>query len=375
MFPGMNLKTGWSIQAWLLVAGLSGVLGEDLDAAEFAVEFTTMQMQSGYQVKRLYGGEIQAVRISDLGFRHAGALHVVHVDEGDRVAKGTLLAELDPGPLNMLLEQAQAGVLRAEADLQVMEAELELAWATERRYKDLVDEGHASVQRYDEVRLGLAVKQANLLVARANLQRAHADLGVAEVDLQDSRLKSPYDGRIQGRYVDEGTIVVPGQRALRLVENDALRARVGIPVTVAAGLVPGEAYDFQHEGRQTTGVLIERLPEVDQQTQNVVAIFSLQDNRLPVGSSIDLILVRHVPEPGFWVPLASLTEAQRGLWSVYVLVDVDGETLTERRLVEVLHTGLQRVFVRGTLAAGDRVVTGGTRNVVPMQVVTGIPAR
>jgi hypothetical protein len=64
--------------------------------------------------------------------------------------------------------------------------------------------------------------------------------------------------------------------------------------------------------------------------------------------------------------MTSLSESERGLWSVYVL-GVDD--IVERRLVEVLHTEAKRVYVRGTLRDGDLVVSTGVQRIVPGQSV------
>ena len=73
-----------------------------------------------------------------------------------------------------------------------------------------------------------------------------------------------------------------------------------------------------------------------------------------------------VDAPGFWLPLSALTEADRGLWGVYV---VNAEQIVERRLIEIVHSEADRVFVRGTLATDDRVVATGVQRIVPGQVV------
>jgi multidrug efflux pump subunit AcrA (membrane-fusion protein) len=82
---------------------------------------------------------------------------------------------------------------------------------------------------------------------------------------------------------------------------------------------------------------------------------------------VRLELTERVTEPGFWLPIAALTEGLRGLWTVYALVPAnpsaepgeDSVRLVEPRAVEILHTEADRVFARGTLADGDRIVAGG----------------
>jgi hypothetical protein len=90
-----------------------------------------------------------------------------------------------------------------------------------------------------------------------------------------------------------------------------------------------------------------------------------------------LELEETVETDGFWLPSTALTQAERGLWSAFVGEEErssDGSPQTglfrvARRDLEVLHTESDRVLVRGTLHAGEPVITGGTHRVVPGQVV------
>ncbi len=66
------------------------------------------------------------------------------------------------------------------------------------------------------------------------------------------------------------------------------------------------------------------------------------------------------------MPISALIEAERGLWSVYV---VNAENITERRLVEVLHSESNEAHVRGTVKPGERLVSSGVNRIVPGQLV------
>jgi hypothetical protein len=96
---------------------------------------------------------------------------------------------------------------------------------------------------------------------------------------------------------------------------------------------------------------------------------------------VQLELAQWVEEPGVWLPLGALTEGSRGLWSAYALEPSSGsdlETADLARLVprplEVLYQEGDRVFVRGPLAAGERLVAAGLHRVVPGQLVRALDA-
>lgn len=344
-------------------------------AADLGVEVIEASMQTDYAVTRWYGGEVRAGRSSSVGFRHPGELHRVHVREGDSVDAGQLLAELDPEPLQAALAQARAGLDLARAQERVAETAVELATATLRRHQDLIERGHTSAQHFDELRLELDSRRARLDVARAETMRAQAQLRSAELDVERGRIHAPYPARIQTRHADEGTMLAAGQTVLRLLESGRREARIGLPTAMATDLQPDAPFLFRHQGRKHEGRLLHVLPEVDTHTRTLTALFELSGQELPAaGSVIELGLARTLAEPGFWLPLAALSEAQRGLWSVFVVV-TDGDHAgkdrgrVERRLVEVLHSAADQVFVRGTLADGERVIATGIQRVVPGQQV------
>jgi hypothetical protein len=100
------------------------------------------------------------------------------------------------------------------------------------------------------------------------------------------------------------------------------------------------------------------------------------------GEQLELELDQWVGEPGVWLPLEALAEGARGLWSAYVVEpakDADDPqgtgslASTRGRLVarplEILYQTGDRVFVRGPLAPGERLVAAGLHRVVPGQLV------
>jgi hypothetical protein len=109
----------------------------------------------------------------------------------------------------------------------------------------------------------------------------------------------------------------------------------------------------------------------------VDAIFELAPGQgvLP-GDLARLALERPVETPGFWVPLGALAEGDRGVWTNYVAVPLDGGEqdgeathMIEARAVEVLYEREDRVYVRGAIDAGERVVVAGLHRIVPGQTV------
>lgn len=364
--PGIWRRLMWLAPIVLIVEALIMVSGIAEARAETRVAFVQAEARDSFSSERVYAGRTVAGRVSELGFKQAGQLVEMRVDLGDRVDAGQLLARLDAAALEAALAQADADVDHAAATLEATRARADLARETERRYADLKGSGHVSAQQYDEQRLELTARMAEVEVARAGVARARAARTAAQIALAESRIEAPFAGTIQARYHDEGRQLQPGEAVLRLVETGRLEAHVGVPEAVAPGLNVASSYRLRWNGQTLTATLAAVLPEVDPATRTLTAVFRLTDAEVPLGAVVELEAARQVHAAGFWLPLTALTESDRGLWGVFVIAP---DSTLERRIVEVLHTESDRVFVRGTLSEGERVVRTGVQRLVPGQRV------
>lgn len=142
---------------------------------------------------QLYGNV--DVRQVQLGFRVEGRVQTMLFEEGDFVAAGIQMAELDKQPYVDQILQAQANADSISHSLQNAEKLLQ-------RRSELITDGSISQEDYD-----------NALAARdiyaANLKAAEASKGVANTNYNDTLLFSPSDGTILTRIREPGAIVRP----------------------------------------------------------------------------------------------------------------------------------------------------------------------
>lgn len=320
---------------------------------------------------RTYGGRTMPARAADLGFKHAGEVEEVRVDWGDTVHAGDILARLRPESFEAVIGTASAEVAVATATLRAADADLDIARKTERRLAELKTRGHLSTQQHDEALSALRARIAQHGVAVAALQRAKAMENSARIAYDESRIIAPFDGVIQSRHLDEGAQVRPGEPVLRLIAIDAIEARFGLPEAVARDLDRNSSFEVLWQGTALPASLVAVLPEVDPASRTISTVFRLTGTQVPAGAVVELRLAHQLETKGFWVPLGALIEAERGLWSVYV---VGADERVERRLVEVVHSEADDAFVRGTIASGDRLISAGANRVVPGQRVITAPA-
>lgn len=353
----------------LTLASLALLIPQLAKAEVLPVSAVKIRHEDHYRLDRVYAGQLRHVRQSELGFEFGGTVAEVRVDEGDVVPRGAILVRLETRSREAELKRARADLETAKANIVAQRAQLDLSAASLKRQQDLVERGHGSAQAFDERKMQYDVDVANVEVLAARLQSAIAQVELAESNLDKLTIRAPFDGKIQARHLDEGTIAGPGQSALTIVEEGRLEARVGIPRQLIEHVIGDETYVLLVDDREVEATLAGLLPVADQITGAVTAIFHTEAHGLYAGTLTELVLAVEVPEPGYWLPLAALSESQRGLWSVLVVNQAGAAHTVESRLVEIVYRGRDRVFVRGTLQDGELVVSGGTGRIVAGQEV------
>ncbi|HIE98564.1 MAG TPA: HlyD family efflux transporter periplasmic adaptor subunit [Planctomycetes bacterium] len=384
-----------------------------------ALPVDTIRIESvvSYQVAREYTGTIVARRVSELSFERPGLLESVQVDEGTAVAEGTPLATLDTEHLltrrretrarhaqavaqlnEMITGARQEDIDAARAQVASLEAQVELLTLQTTRSNRLIQSRATSQAKLEEYTFGLKARQGQLGHARHELaelingtrreqidaqkaivEQLDAAIEDVDVDLRKSVLKTPFSGTIARRFTDDGTVVSTGQPILKLIEDSALEAWVGLPVAPSVGVADDSAQRVRIAGRTFDARVSGRRPEVDPATRTRTVILQLDASAADFmvhGQIVRLQLEETVVSSGFWLPTTALTKGERGLWSCLVAVPEQSPSSAEqarcrveRRDVEVLHTESERVFVRGTVSAGDQVVARGIHRISPGQIV------
>jgi HlyD family secretion protein len=159
-------------------------------------------------------GALSAVRTVQVGTQVSGQISAIYVDFNDRVRKGQLLARIDPTLQQQAVQDAQAGLERAQAQLALAQAEYQ-------RNKQLFDAKIVTASEFGAVQSNFSVQQANVKSARIALERAQKNLGYTAI-------YAPIDGVIVERNVDVGQTVAASLSApqLFLIANDLSQMQI-----------------------------------------------------------------------------------------------------------------------------------------------------
>lgn len=321
------------------------------------VEAVDYHTQESYQRTVSYLGLVTAGRKADLGFEIPGTVAHLPWREGSPVQAGQVIARLDDAAL-------QADRRVTQADLEQARSELELAALKAQRQKELRDSGAVSKQAFDETRLS-----AQALASR--VEAVSARLHSIDIQIQKAELRAPYAGVIADRYVQEGAVVNPGSPAVRFLETAGREAHVGVAVTKASKLKVGENYRLKLREKSFASTLLSIRPDVDPVTRVTTAVFSVPPEIVAIdGEPVTLELEETVDATGGWLPISSLLEGSRGLWTVLRIESSDQGLYTLREAVEVIEVRGNKAYVRGTLPPGSQVVASGTHRISPGTRIT-----
>src|SRR5215472_11195527 len=170
--------------------------------------FTTVAVTRGSIVKVVAAtGTLQSVVSVNVGAEVSGIVATLGADYNSIVKKGQVLATLDPSLFKTAVEQSQANLDAAKADVERLKAAQVVADVTLGRDQSLASRELLAAQDLQTAETGSRSAKADVAAAEAKVIQAQADLSNAQVNLSKSVITSPIDGVVTSRSVDIGQTV------------------------------------------------------------------------------------------------------------------------------------------------------------------------
>jgi multidrug efflux system membrane fusion protein len=298
-------------------------------------------------------GTVQAFNMVTIKSRVDGQIVKVAFSEGQDVKAGTPLIQIDPRPLQALLDQAMATKQKDEAQLASAQADLT-------RWGELLATGAKSRQTYDQQKALVQQLQASIKADEAQIETARLNLGFADI-------RAPIDGRLGMRLVDAGNMV-RATDAAGLVTISQLKP-IFVSFTVpqenlhkihekqAGGELTVLAYGSDNKTQLAEGKLSVIDNAIDQPTGTIrlKATFANADERLWPGEFVNVRLILMVRKGAPTVPAQTVQDGPTGQYA-YVIKE-DGTV--ERRPVEVTAVQDGLAVIGKGLSAGEKIVVEG----------------
>jgi multidrug efflux system membrane fusion protein len=313
-------------------------------------------------------GTVSAYNTVDVHAQVTGTIEQIGFIEGQQVHPGSLIAQLDPRPLQAALQQAAASLARDQANLSNAEANLN-------RYVPLLQKGFSTQQQVDDQTASVAGLRAAIVSDQAAIANAQTQLGYTTIT-------SPIDGVTGIRRVDIGNLVQPTQstpivtitqlQPISVIFTLPQRDLPNVQAAMRAGPLRAIAYPQDGTAPLDKGqlLLVDNRIDPASGTAQLKATFPNRENKLWPGEFVEVRLVTGVKKDGITVPLTALQQGESGQ-RVFV-VRPDGTV--QLQPVDVAQMLDGRALINSGLKPGDTVVTAGQYRLQAGTRIAAVPA-
>jgi RND family efflux transporter MFP subunit len=300
--------------------------------------------------KLTYTGTLEAWNKINITPEVGGKIALIHVQEGDRVAKGQLLAELETESIRLQLKQAKAGVAVAEA-----------AYADALRNKErmdrLIKENAISEMQREKIQLAYEA-------AAAQLEQARAGLNLAQHALDVSIMRAPFAGVVASKNAEVGDVINPmmggfgggAGGVLTLMDYSKVKLAAAVSSEAISRIRKGQEAVLRVDslpGREFRGAVrvVNLTADPLSKKFGVEVVIDNPDGALRPGTFGDLVFEVQSHENALAVPQAAILE------NAYVFLAEGGKAVRKNVALGIQNTTM--IEVLDGLAEGDAVIVEG----------------
>lgn len=306
---------------------------------------TSVVSKTPVSTGRIYSGVIEESSGTVLSFKVPGTIMTLAVSEGQRVAKGQLIAVLDGASLQSNYDMAKAALATAQ-------------------------------DTYDRMKLlheANSIPEMKWVEVENTLKTARAACDIAKNSLNDTKLYAPFSGIISEKYADAGSTAAPAVPIVKLVEISPVKASISVPENSIGEFVKGAvAYISVSacENMLLEGKLTEKGVAADPLSRTYTVKFTAAnpDGCLLPGMLCNVSLKNQETAESFVIPVESVLLDHNNQSFVWIVRDGKAE----KRTVILGSYTPDGVSVQEGLSDGDELITSGQQKVSAGMSVTSI---
>ena len=305
------------------------------------------------KIEKSYSGVVSPDQFSDLAFKMSGPLVAMNVLEGQRVKKGDVVAEIDPTDYKLDYDAKRASFQKAASQMQ--------------RAEKLLMKNAISMQEFE--------------TTQASYTNAKSAFENAQNTLNDTKLRAPFDGFIQKKYVENYQRVQPGQGVVCLVNPTKLQVEFTIPETNIAYVTShGSIFvEFDAYKGKLFQAKVKEYVEASQDGAGVPVFlyiddpeFDLKKYQVSVGFSCRVVvnIENETVKEGITVPLSAVVFDNTLNNKIVFIYNPSTQKVEKRKIYdEGTIVGRNDLTVSGEVKAGEQVVAAGASYLVDGQQV------
>lgn len=372
----MNIKKRYLVIA-LTAAALVGI-GVTHHTAKHRVHYETQKLEQCTITQVVEAsGTINPVNTVSVGSTVSGLIKAIYVDYNSEVKKGQLLAQIDPATFEAAVEQNQAQINSAEADMARIQAITEMSRKTYERYKNLYAKNFIAKSELDQAESDYLSNQAQIGAARAKINQTRASYQTALTNLGYTKIIAPVDGTIIARKIDLGQPVAASFQAPELftIAQDLTKMQIEVNVSEAdiSKVREGQEVNYTLDGYpdsvftgKVTQVRISPTTVSNVVTYSVIVGVDNEDLKLIPGMTANVSIITSKSEDVLCAPSIALkytpeTDGKKyktqGIW---ILEDKEPKRID----IETGASDDSRIEIKGNgLGVGTKAIIGSS-NVV-----------
>lgn len=316
-------------------------------------------------------GVLQPKMQISVGAQVNGVLNKLHVEEGDYILKGQLLAEIDPTLAQNEVDNAKSELNTALVQKKITSLSLNQSLNNFKRQKKMLAENATTVSDLETAKNKYESDREQLRVNEIQIAQAKVKLEASLTKLQYTRITSPIDGVVLGILTQEGQTIISSQTAptilvvgnldlmnvnIRISEMDILKTRIGMPLNFTVTASPEKIYSSTLKNiQQMPSEMLQNLHNNNVDTSNN------QKNAVYYNGSFDVINESRNLKPAMSVQV-NLVVSEKKQVKVIPSEYLGEKVIKDHYLVDLVHDNKQE----------KKMVATGIKNPKMVEIISGL---
>ncbi|MGN7438946.1 MAG: efflux RND transporter periplasmic adaptor subunit [Alcanivorax sp.] len=360
LFLLTSLAGGWALWSLTGAQASSGTTSGNLSIVKIGSIQSLVTAQ----------GTLEPKDYVDVGAQVSGEVIKLHVEIGDRVKAGDLIAEIDSDVYEAQVKYTKAQLKMLAAQKAQQEALIKQAQRKYERNERLYNERAVSKETFEDSEIDLDVAKASLMSLEAQIEQAQSSLEEDETNLNYTKIYTPMDGTVVDQSVEEGETINANQTTPTIVQianMDIMTAKAEVAEADVMKLKEGMKMYFTTLGsgdRRWEGETRQILPTPEEINDvvlyNVLVDVANDDHTLLPGMTTQMFFVLESAVDVPLIPIAALGKRVNSenldAGQAYT-VNIEGKSGIEERTVIVGLTDRTQAAVISGVEVGEKIIT------------------